>query len=136
MFNFREFNNVTKIYIGDRIQLTNGDFSSMFYNMLNLQQVDFNHINVNNMYNVCNADHNLLGNIAICGSNVTSMVNSYQNCYNLIGSPICGPNVINIIIGNNVTQSNNNFYNKFYNMQSLINCSINQVNVTNMRNTY
>jgi hypothetical protein len=39
--------------------------------------------------------HNLTGS-PVCGPNVTNMSSTYAHCYNLTGKPVCGPNVTNI----------------------------------------
>ena len=69
MFNFNQYNNVTKISVGNKVTISNNDFSNKFRNLYNLI------------------------NCSISYENVTNITNIYRNCQNLTGSPVCGPNV-------------------------------------------
>jgi hypothetical protein len=65
---------------------------------------------------------NLTGS-PICGDNVTSMYRTYDNCINLTGSPVCG---------NNVTSMSETYYN----CRNLTGNPVCGNNVTHMYGTY
>jgi hypothetical protein len=49
MINFRQYPNLTKIIIPNKITLTNNNFSNAFSTMRKLTSSSFNHPNVTNM---------------------------------------------------------------------------------------
>ena len=53
--------------------------------------------NVTNMTTTFDSCYNLTGS-PVCGPNVTNMYGTYYHCQNLTGSPECGPNVDNMNI--------------------------------------
>lgn len=68
-----------------------------------------------NTYTNC---RNLTGN-PVCGDKVTDMNNAYCDCYNLTGSPVCG---------NSVTNMNFAYYN-CYNLTGGPACGLNVINM-------
>jgi len=50
MFNFNQYKNVTKIFVGDKVIISNNDFSYKFNNMRNLISCTIPYGKINNMY--------------------------------------------------------------------------------------
>ena len=78
--------------------------------------------NVTNMTTTFDSCYNLTGS-PVCGPNVTNMYGTYYHCQNLTGSPACGPNVVNM----------NSTYKNCYNITGNPVCG---PNVTDMYGTY
>ena len=72
-----------------------GNTSITFANYKEIFEIYHITNHVTNMYEAFNNCTNLKGQ-PICGPNVTTMAYAYQRCTNLTGSPVCGPNVINM----------------------------------------
>ena len=74
----------------------NSDMSNMFNSctnlVMNLDAIGLNHQYVTNMSNTYNRCFNLTGT-PVCGPNVTNMSGAYTSCRNITGSPVCGLNV-------------------------------------------
>jgi hypothetical protein len=49
MFNFNQCKNAIKIFIGDKVTISNNDFSNKFYNLRNLINCSVSYENVTNM---------------------------------------------------------------------------------------
>ena len=64
-------------------------------NITSFNWVNFNWNNVTNMSNTYRNCRNLTGS-PVCGNNVTNMAYAYSNCTNLTGSPVCGKKVTNM----------------------------------------
>lgn len=65
---------------------------------------------------------NLIGS-PVCGNNVVNMDRAYYNCTNLTGSPVCGPNVINMTQAfYNCVNLNGNMYMLSLNVINMYNC--------------
>lgn len=92
MFNFRRCKNATKISIGDKVTISNNDFSNKFNNLRNLINCSMPYENVTSMASTYSYCYNLTGS-PICGNNVINMGWAYRSCYNLTGSPVCEDNV-------------------------------------------
>ena len=90
MINFKKYNNVTDIIIGNEITLSTNDFSNMFGGMPNLTRLELPHSGIVNIDAMCAECTNLT--TAVCGDNVTNMYRTYRNCKNL-KTAVCGPNV-------------------------------------------
>ena len=74
------------------------------------------------LYNVCNNCRNIIGS-PVCGDNVVNMALAYNNCVNLTGSPVCGPNVTNM-------------YMTYFNCYNITGSPVCGDNVVNMEGTY
>lgn len=134
MINFRQYNNVTKIVIPDKIQLSDNDFSNAFNNMRNLTIVSIpnNVVNLSNTYKDC---IRLTGS-PVCGNNVTDMSSAYSGCNNLTGSPACGNNVTNMFIAyHNCPNLYGNGYFYSNNVADIQNCFYGR-NTSNYLNLY
>ena len=64
-------------------------------NMTSFNWTNFNWDKVTSMRNTYTDCRNLTGS-PVCGNNVTSMANTYYYCSNLTGSPVCGEKVTNM----------------------------------------
>ena len=60
---------------------------------LNLQNISFN--NAVDMFRTFFNCFNIIGS-PVCGNKVTNFAEAYARCYNLTGNPACGANVINM----------------------------------------
>ena len=49
MLNFNQYNNVTKISVGNKVTISNNDFSNKFYNLRNLINCSIPYENITNM---------------------------------------------------------------------------------------
>ena len=92
MMNFRNHNKIVNIKIFNNAQLSTTDFSNAFNGMTNLVKCEIPYKKLTNMHYTYYNCYNLTGS-PVCGPNVTSMYSTYYNCSNLTGSPVCGPNV-------------------------------------------
>ena len=90
----------TKTVVSDR---GNGEYEIMLYSTTSTNHLDFSDIqtltnvsyisnSITDMSNTYYNCKNLTGS-PVCRANVTNMVNTYHNCCNLTGSPVCGDNV-------------------------------------------
>ena len=75
--------------------------------------------NLSNSFHNCT---NLKGD-PVCGDNVTNMADTYRNCRNLTGDAICGPNVTNMLRA-------------YYSCYNLAGTPASGPNVTNMSDAY
>ena len=123
--NFKAYNNVTKIVIPDKVQLSNNSFYNKFSYMENLQSVSLPNsvTSLSSTFEYCSS----LNMSPWCGNNVTNMSLAYTDCLSLIGSPICGEKVTNMsdaysnctnltgfpVCGENVTSMYVTYYNCF-----------------------
>jgi hypothetical protein len=99
-----------------------GNTSITFANYKEIFEIYHIANHVTNMHSAFNNCTNLKGQ-PICGPNVTSMFSTYCNCKNLTGNPVCG---------NNVT----NMYYTYYNCYNLTGSPVCGPNVTTMSSTY
>ena len=93
----------TKTVVSD---FGDGEYEIMLYTATKTNHLNFSDVqtltNVSYMSNDITTMHNTYYNCfnltgaPICGPNVTTMYNAYQNCSNLTGPSVCGDNVINM----------------------------------------
>jgi hypothetical protein len=123
MIDFSKYRSiVTKIEIPNSVRITTDDFSSMFYDMMEVKSINISHQHATNMYNMYCWDTNLISQ-PCCGQNVVDMQGAYKYCYNLTGSPVCGPNVTSMVA-------------TYYNCCNLTGSPVCGPNVTDMVATY
>lgn len=90
------YQNVTKIYIPDSVITRNPVFNINCSQLLNLKHI---YIGVrildkiSTLFSVFHNCHNLIGR-PMCGPNVIDMTNAYYNCIKLTGQPACKHSVI------------------------------------------
>lgn len=92
MINFKQYPNMTKCIIPNNVVLSDTDFSTKFFNFVQLQEFSLPN-SVTNMSKICAWCTNLT--TAVCGDKVTDMTYTYLNCYNLT-TAVFGQKVINI----------------------------------------
>ena len=99
--------------------------SNWFYEVTSLKSIDYNNLNLNLITNMSNAFYDCfqLTGSPVCGPNVVDMSGTYCYCVNLTGNPACGNNVTNMYWA----------YQCCYNLTGSPVCG---VNVTNMCETY
>ena len=91
MMNFRQYANVTKIVIPDKVQLSSTNFSNAFRQMSKIKEIEVP-AKLTNMFNTFYYCSNLISH-PICGDKVINMYGAYGHCFNLTGSPVCGSSV-------------------------------------------
>ena len=85
---------------GNKVNICKNDVNAIltginFKNDQSITSVDYLPSSIINMSNCFDNCINLTGKI-LSGPNVTTMDRAYRYCYNLTGSPVCGPNVIDL----------------------------------------
>ena len=132
MLNFKNYTNVTNIYIPNSVNI-DPDLTSRFSGMTNLINCTIPMNNVTSMYNAYNGCTNLT--TAVCGDNVINMAYAYNGCQNLT-TAVCGDNVTNMAYAykncRNI-QGNTYFYSN--NISNVKSCFYNR-NTSNMLNIY
>ena len=84
---------------GNKVNICKNDANAIltginFKDDQSITSIDYLPSSIINMSNCFNNCINLTGKI-LSGPNVTDMYYAYGNCFNLTGSPVCGPNVTN-----------------------------------------
>ena len=111
----------------------NGEYEIMLYTVAKANYLNF--------YN-----EQTLTNVSYISDDITNMVDTYHNCFNLTGSPVCGNNVINMnsayywcnnLTGNPVCGPNvENMDHTYGSCHKLTGSPVCGPNVTTMRGTY
>ena len=123
----------------------NNDSTTDTYLMTSATDIYLN-ANISNMFNRCKNLKLNLDTLNWKYDLVKNLANTYDGCWNLTGSPVCGPNVIDMsgtynccsnitgspVCGNNVT----NMANAYYDCGNLTGSPVCGNNVTNMANVY
>ena len=88
--------NIVNVFFKDKVTPTS--IACWFRNHNSLKNMNVANLNLAKTTNMSYAFatcYNLVGS-PICGINVVNMIDTYSRCYNLTGSPICGSNVVNM----------------------------------------